>query len=279
MTARIAGFVTRAQAGLRPPTSVSRNITPSNGGVALHYGGPAQNIIEHAKCVSTWRAWQRYHMDTKGWVDIAYTGGFCNHGYAFAGRGAGVRTAANGTNDGNQTHYAVTWIGGEGEVPTTEAYEAAEWWIHELRRTAGAARSVKPHRFFKSTGCPGNHLVAHAQSLDGRDISLSPTPTPPAPEPAPTPTPTPTPKPKPTPTPPGDEMDKLPVLRRGSKGQAVRNWQGLLLAAGRRGISVDGDFGPVTERVTRQWQTAAKAPGGSDGIVGPGSWGRALGLR
>lgn len=82
------------------------------------------------------------------------------------------------------------------------------------------------------------------------------------------------------PTPPkvSDDVDRLPVLRRGSTGQAVRNLQGLLLAAGRR-IVIDGDFGPGTESVLKEWQAAAKVIGGADGICGPNSWGRFLGLR
>lgn len=103
-----------------------------------------------------------------------------------------------------------------------------------------------------------------------------PAPAPPAPAPAPPPAPAPAPTPAPSPS--GDEMDRLPVLRRGATGQAVRNLQGLLVAAGRR-VAVDGDFGPVTETALRAWQAAAHAPGGVDGIAGPGTWGRLLGLR
>lgn len=188
MTAKIAGFVSRAAAGLRAPKSVSHNITPASGGVAIHYGGPRQPVADpgasHAKCVATWKAWQTFHMNTHGWVDIAYTGGFCNHGYAFAGRGAGVRTAANGTNTGNQNFYAVVWIGGEGQVPTQAALNAADWWINELRRLGKAGKAVRPHRFFKSTGCPGNQLVAYANSRHDRAIALVVPPTT-APKPAP----------------------------------------------------------------------------------------------
>lgn len=267
MTARIAGFVTRDAAGLVRPRSVSRRISPGEGGVALHYGGPPQGITDHEECVRIWRAWQRFHMGVRGWVDIAYTGGFCQHGYAFAGRGVGVRTAANGTNEGNANFYAVTWIGGDGEVPTEAAFDAAEWWVAELRRVGGAGRRVRAHRFFKGTACPGPHLAAYAARLDGANVYPAPPkpPTPPKP-------------PGPRPNPKDDEMDRLPVLRRGAAGQHVRNLQGLLLAAGRP-VKVDGIFGAVTETHLREWQRAARAPGGADGVAGPGTWGRLLGLR
>lgn len=167
MTARLVGFVTRADAGLRAPKSYSRRITPGQGGVALHYGGPALHLRDHGGCVRTWRAWQRFHMDGHGWADIAYTMGVCDHGYAFAGRGAGVRTAAQGTNAGNDDYYAVVWLGGAGEVPSLAALEALEWCVGELRAHAGAGNKVKPHKAFHTTSCPGVTLTAKAQALDG----------------------------------------------------------------------------------------------------------------
>lgn len=263
MTARIAGFVTRAQAGLRGPKSVSKSISPERGGVAPHYGGPRQPCAEpgadHARCVATWKAWQAFHMGgSRGWADIAYTGGFCQHGYAFAGRGAGVRTAANGTNDGNQRFYAVTFIGGEGQRPTQLAIDALEWWIYTLR-TQGAGRQVKPHRWFKPTGCPGDPLVAEARRLDGANVSPSPSPTPP---PKPTPTPTPS---KETPVP--------PTVREGDKGDNVRRVQALLVAV-RHDLNIDGAFGPNTKRNVQVFQKARGL--GNDGIVGPNTWRRLI---
>ena len=43
------------------------------------------------------RAWQAFHMDDRGWSDIAYNSGVCPHGVRFEGRGARVRSGANGT--------------------------------------------------------------------------------------------------------------------------------------------------------------------------------------
>lgn len=172
MSARIVGFVTRADAKLRPPRSVSRNITPENGGAAAHYGGPAQSLRSHAACVARWRDWQTFHMDTHGWVDIAYTGGYCDHGYAFAGRGLGIRTAANGTNTGNQSYYAFVWLGGEGETPTRKALDALAWWVVQAR-DHGAGKRVRPHRVFTGTKCPGSYVAAEAARLDNRRVATT----------------------------------------------------------------------------------------------------------
>lgn len=168
------GLRTRAQCGLRPPRSVSRTITPGgpSGGVTVHYGGAEVGITAatpHEQCEQQWRAWQRFHMDTRGWVDVAYTGAFCQHGYAFAGRGSGVRTSAQGSNAGNQRSYAVVFVGGEGDAPTEDAYAGLDWWILALRRS-GAGPRVWGHRDWTSTACPGATLLAAARARDRADI-------------------------------------------------------------------------------------------------------------
>jgi hypothetical protein len=160
MAARVAGFVSRLAWSARLPRSYSKNITPGKGGCAKHYAGPKVVINSHADCIRVWKGWQTYHMDGHGWADIAYTGGYCQHGYAFAGRGFRVRTAANGTNDGNQRFYAFCWIGGEDQEPTPEALNALEWWIKEARADGDAGEAVVNHSDLNSTSCPGKYLKA-----------------------------------------------------------------------------------------------------------------------
>lgn len=174
-TATIVKFVTRADAGLRQPRSISRNIAPQEGGTTIHYAGSNQRVSNllsgHTRCVNLWRGYQNYHMDSRGFADVAYTGAFCQHGYAFAGRGAGIRTGANGTNAGNYRYYAVVWIGGEGETPTREALNAMAWWIRDLRRAGAAGMRVVPHSFHKGTACPGDSLRSRTDEFDNKDIT------------------------------------------------------------------------------------------------------------
>jgi hypothetical protein len=169
MTAKITGFRTRSQLKLRNPRSVSYNITPARGGVVGHWGGPRQGLGNHDQCEAIWRSWQNYHMDSHGWADIAYTAAFCNHGYVLAGRGFGTRTAANGTNDGNQNYYAFVWIGGQGNSITKAALDAYDWCIAEARRR-GAGRRVRTHQSFTGSTCGGPQVNAHSNLRDGRDI-------------------------------------------------------------------------------------------------------------
>lgn len=82
--------------------------------------------------------------------------------------------------------------------------------------------------------------------------------------------------PEPAPSPSGNF--KLPILRRGSKGEVVRAAQ--LLLAG-RGFSVggsgaDGAFGPATYAAVVNFQTAKKMT--PDGVVGAQTWKALLGV-
>jgi len=69
--------------------------------------------------------------------------------------------------------------------------------------------------------------------------------------------------------------DKMPTVKRGSKGTTVSRLQGLLTANGYK-TSIDGIFGPQTERVLRSFQSRHAKP--VDGIAGPITWNALLGL-
>lgn len=69
-----------------------------------------------------------------------------------------------------------------------------------------------------------------------------------------------------------------PVLRRGTKGQPVRDLQAHLkrnYSLYAKHLVVDGDFGPATEKVVREFQRRARLT--VDGVVGPATY-RALGI-
>lgn len=174
MTAQIAGKLSRAELGLRAPRSRSLNIRPDQGGSTLHWGGPGSVIRSHETCKEVWRGWQDFHMGPeRGWVDIAYTMGFCQHGYAFAGRGYGVRTAAQGTNLGNDVSYAFCHINEEGHPPTPAALSAAAWLIEDARRNGGAGLRAWAHWDWHQTDCPGTVLAETAHAVSGRAVHIT----------------------------------------------------------------------------------------------------------
>jgi hypothetical protein len=163
-------LVTRAEWGARPPRSVtglSAGITTS------HWEGPHLGEFPHSSCASKVRGIQNFHMDTRGWADIAYNGVGCPHGYVFAGRGPGVRSAANGTTAGNNGAFAVCYLGGQGDPFTDDgarAMKAGGDWL----TWPGSGRNC--HRDWTATECPGNTICSWTHN--GQPITWGPPPVP-----------------------------------------------------------------------------------------------------
>ena len=91
-------------------------------------------------------------------------------------------------------------------------------------------------------------------------------------EPELTPAPEPAPKPKPKPS-MDDKIkawDKANTLKLGSKGKTVEVLQRALAGKGYNVVVIDGDFGSVTDREVRKYQTDNKLF--VDGICGPHTW-------
>lgn len=167
-------FVTRAEWGARS-ASTSTDITPA--GVAVHWEGPHIGTFPHSSCAALVRGIQAYHMDTNGWADVAYSAIACPHGYIFEGRGPGHRTAANGTDDGNQRFYAVCFLGGEGDDFTAEARQA----INDAIDWLGGGEIVG-HRDLTSTACPGDEISAWVRAGHPSPGGTTPAPPPPTEE-------------------------------------------------------------------------------------------------
>lgn len=150
-------LITRAQWGARAP----RAQPPEDftGGTA-HWEGPHMGTFPHASCPAKVRGIQAFHMDARGWSDIAYNAVVCPHGYVFEGRGQGVRSAANGTNVGNDSDAAACYLGGEGDPFTPEGAQAMADALHWL--SPGGLRHA--HRDWKPTACPGDTITAWVHS-------------------------------------------------------------------------------------------------------------------
>lgn len=236
----------RSICGLEPPRARPRFPGPT-AGVAAHYNGPPMGMLgkPHAECRRRWRGVQRYHIERNGWADVAYTAAPCHHGVVMLGRGPGVRTAANGTRQGNDRYYALFFLLGGEEEPTAEQLYAAAWYAREHLGT----EAWVGHGELKPTACPGAPLRQRVR--DGRLI---------------------------VPVPAGEE-DEM-VIRRGAKGPAVKAFQQALVneaqASGRAGgdplpkFGVDGGFGEETEGAVRAYQRGAQLPeatGVIDGVT------------
>lgn len=162
-------LITRSEWGARAPLSKT-SINPTYG-TTVHWEGPHMGDFPHSACDDKVREIQRYHMDTKGWDDIAYTAVACHHGFVYEGRWIGRRTAANGTDHGNDVAYAVCWLGGEGDPFTDEGKVAIRAALDTLD-AHGAGSGRNGHRDWKPTECPGDviyqwvHAGAPAGSLE-----------------------------------------------------------------------------------------------------------------
>ena len=105
------------------------------------------------------RRWQNYHINGRGWTDIAYNYGLGQSGKIYRLRGENRSGATSGDYepDGIPENYearAVVWIGGAGQQPTEEAYAA-------FKRIYNAdPQPVTVHSDHKSTGCPGDYWRA-----------------------------------------------------------------------------------------------------------------------
>jgi hypothetical protein len=157
-------LVTRAQWGARAPVSTTPLNPLAQKGVAIHYSAAESDwAADHGDCAGRVRGIQRFHMDSRGWADLAYSWLVCQHGYRIAGRGLGLRSAAQGTNEGNASWHAVCFLGSdrEGRADVTpEAKQAIADCIQTVRARYPAATAVRPHSAFHSTACPGDELRA-----------------------------------------------------------------------------------------------------------------------
>lgn len=233
--------VTRAQWGAVAPRNVSNNITPGNGGVAIHHVG--KGLVarsDHADCAAQVRGIQSYHMG-KDWADIAYTYLVCVHDYIFVGRGKNVRTAANGSNSGNQNWYAVCGLVGDEDTLGEKLIDAYKSAIVDLRTSGGAGRGITGHRDHVSTTCPGDELY---QMVNDGALTPGPDVAPPW---------------------PGIYLSYPPIMRNSS----VTVWQKQMRARG-SSITADGAYGPSSKSACTSFQRENGLT--ADGIVGPATW-------
>lgn len=238
---------TRSQWGARAPRA-GNPVTNGPKGVAFHWNGPAMriNVTGSCRCATNVRSIQAFHMDGRGWSDIAYDVIACPHGNTFQGRlGTRNGTGANGTNAANRDYMAVMALVGEGE-PVGDDLKRAMLAGRALCRKAGAGSAITPHSQHQSTTCPGPTIRAWIS--EGA-------PAPGEPGPA---------------IPPKEAPTMLTQsLKRGDTGPEVELLQHMLNGLRKAGLTADGSFGPATEAAViaahKAWGIAAP-----HNVVGPG---------
>lgn len=241
--------IQRSEIGLVEPKSKTKfEKTPE--GLAVHWEGTqvTQGDLEQSK--KNLRAIQKAHMNnkTQGYVDIAYNLAFDHLGNIFVLRGWDIQSGANGNTAANKTRVAACYLGGPGQDFPIAAQDA----LREIRRIAtekGIGGSTKPHSAFIATQCPGDVIRNFIGMLDSSTPSK--------------------PTPAPTPQPSGGVPAFPGYARQGTKGPVATAWQQRLRGRGWN-IVVDGNFGPKSTAILRQFQAEKGLV--ADGIGGPLSW-------
>lgn len=232
---------TRRSLGLAEPKSRSTAIIPTH--VAGHYAAVGtgdtawrlEQYTSHEVCRDRWKRMQTSAM-RGAFSDIPYTAMPCHHNVVMAGRGARVRTGANGSDHWNYRAYALCFpLGGYDRVDPEDPRiinMLRAWWtmIDVLSKDAGRSLTPTLHRTIRRTSCPGN---IGTYLLDRRYAKLDSTLPPPPPPP---------------------QEDDMVSLRRGDDNFAVGKFKAAL---NRRydtkldGTAFDADMARSVERYQR----------------------------
>jgi peptidoglycan hydrolase-like protein with peptidoglycan-binding domain len=188
----------------------------------------------------TVRAIQKFHQQTRGWADIAYTWLYSPRDRVFY-EGRGPAVAGAHTRNHNRTSHAVCILGNYDVTafPNHAIHDLADW--ARWHGTAWGPNRYRPHSEVAATACPGKHVMNVLRDINlYAEAEMAPS-TPVAP---------------PAPVYP-------PNLRLGATGDDVKLMQQAILPH-------DGIFGPATDAALRHYQQANGLT--VDGICGPKTW-------
>lgn len=167
-------YIRRPEWGARPPRHRSSIVALVR--LFVHYT-VTRATTALAAGIAAVRSVQAFHMDVRGWSDIAYSLLVDNAGRIYEGRGPGI--AGGHTKGWNSRSEAVCWIGGPDDTPSPAAKRAIHAALGWLNEQEGADAPTYGHRDVASTGCPGDPLwqwVHAGMPLDGGPGPVPPEP-------------------------------------------------------------------------------------------------------
>ena len=258
-----------------------------------HYiGSPSPVGIESdSSTKNRLRGYWNLHVKINGWKDIAYNLAVDQKGNIWELRGIDRQSGANGGTVTNRRGQAILCILGNTETPTPAMINAFKEAVKMIRAEHPKAKTIKGHResFEASTQCPGDKIMALIKNgslePDNKTSVSKPLPTPVKPKPVSKPVSAPT-----FPLPKGfyygpKEGGVQSVSGRTYNSKVphdvVKDKNGNYYSKGLkqaqqklkdRGwtISVDGRFGPQTEKVVSQFNKNKR--GRADSKLGPETW-------
>lgn len=157
-------IVSRAEWGARQPKA-QKFFTPSElpcSELWLHHTAGSESGADGMRRI------QRFHMDTRGWHDIAYSFVVDRDGTVYEGRGFGVKPGA--TKNHNSDSHAICVMGNyqTHDVPGPVVEALAGLVRHGARRGFWPDRFTGGHRDVGSTSCPGTNLYALLDDINRR---------------------------------------------------------------------------------------------------------------
>lgn len=103
---------------------------------------------------------QNYHMDTKGWSDIAYSFAIGRNAAIYELRGWGI--AGGHTKGHNTRSMALVFLIGDGETPSLAMLAAGSDLLAAGEEEGYPVTLVRPHNAVSATVCPGPELTVWA---------------------------------------------------------------------------------------------------------------------
>lgn len=159
-------IIGRSAWGARNPKDEPTHMSMPQKDVFIHHEASRFTSTATADEVAAMRQIQNFHMDTRGWNDIAYSFVVFPSGRVYAARGFGIVGAH--TAGHNSTSHAICFAGNyETQTPTEAALEAARQLIRYGINLGAVARPylVRGHRDVNPTACPGKNLYKLVPSI------------------------------------------------------------------------------------------------------------------
>lgn len=158
-------------AGAGPGPLAARNVI----GLVFHWPAMTKPVRGVKAVAAALRAWQDYHMDDRGWSDIAYQEAYDQDGNVWILRGLDTQSAANGNEDVNDDYGAVLLILAPGEEPTAAMLTTVRKRVAEHRRLFPNSHQLLGHNQVRPepTQCPGPIVQA---LIDAGELEPVPTP-------------------------------------------------------------------------------------------------------
>ncbi|MDP6513629.1 MAG: N-acetylmuramoyl-L-alanine amidase [SAR202 cluster bacterium] len=153
-------FISRDDWHARPPKRPFTRLRSSRVvGIVVHHSG----VVDPPQGVTAVRAYERYHMDTRGWNAVAYNWLVDENGVIYEGRGSGIVSGATKHYNFKTESICYTGFGGK-KIPEPALIGISEV-IADIQSRYGGKLWLKGHKDLSSTACPGTEL--HAWLVNG----------------------------------------------------------------------------------------------------------------